>query len=189
MTDTIASRNKSKTFRLTITMTSYFYGTFSGQFFILAVSGQKVPRRMGNSYTRLLLETLMNPSNTSTTSAVFCFSALDAFDPPLNPPALSIRYALIPSSPVASLPTSPCESCHSSLSLIPFRVLSPMPMAVAPLFLSSGTAAVMRNYAVKDISGRCRENIPLTLVFRLQPAPTSRHYISTSIALPCSLRI
>ena len=55
----------------------------------------------------------------STTSATFCFSTLDAFDPPLNPPALSIRYALIPSTPVASLPTSPSEPCHSSLSLIP----------------------------------------------------------------------
>jgi len=87
------------------------------KFFTRDISGRKVPRRMDNSCTRLL-GTLMKPS-TSTMSAAFCFSTLDAFDPPLNPPTLSIRYALIPSTPIASLPTSPYEPCHSSLSLIP----------------------------------------------------------------------
>jgi len=132
------------------------------KFFIGDISGRKVPRRMDNSCTRLL-GTLMKPS-TSTMSAAFCFSTLDAFDPPLNPPTLSIHYALIPSTPIASLPTSPYEPCRSSLSLIPpLRVLSPMPMAVTLLFLSSDTITVTRNYAVKEVSGRCRENIQLRL--------------------------
>jgi len=99
-------------------VTSYPYGTFSGEVFTRDISGRKVPHRMDNSCTRLL-GTLMKPSSTSTMSAAFCFSTLDAFDPPLNPPTLSILYALIPSTLIASLPTSPCESCHSSLSLIP----------------------------------------------------------------------
>lgn len=99
----------------------------------------------------------------------FCFSTPNAFDPLVNPPTLSTRYTLIPSTPICLrvLTTSPCEPCRSFLVFKkfpishphPFQVLSPLPMAAAPSFLRSGIAAVTRNYTVKEISRGCRENI------------------------------
>lgn len=137
---------------------------------------------MDNSCIRLL-GTLMSPSSTSTMSAAFCFSTPDGFDPPLNPPTLSIRYALIPSMPVVSLPTSPCEPCHSSLSLIPAS--SPFRCQWHWIFILtfeySSCNAQLRSQ--RDFCKMQREYLAATLVSdRLQLV----HYISTSIALPCT---
>lgn len=124
----------------------------------------------------------MSPSSTMS-SAAFCFSTPDAFDPPPNPPTLPIRCALIPSTAVASLPTSPRESCHSSLPLIPLQVLSPM--AVAPLFLRfrySNRNAQLRSQRVTSPEDARR----ISCDSSSRQAPTSRHYIIASIALPCT---
>lgn len=124
-------------------------------------------------------ERLMSP--TSTMSPAFCFSTSDAFDPPLNPPTLSIHYALIPSTPVASLPTSPCEPCHSSLSLIP---------ASSPFTDANGRCTFILKFGYSS-NAQLRSQRGFRKMQGAYPAATSRHYISTLIALPCthSLRI
>lgn len=117
------ARSKSET-SLTIAMTLYLYRTFSREAFLLHQDGrQSFSSHVDNSCTRNADE----PGSTGEGGEIvaFCFSAPDAFDPPLNPsnPPTHSRAALR-SNPFNARPPSRHRNFvslvrRSSLSLIP----------------------------------------------------------------------